>query len=179
MPKLLAISAAVIGDRSPRLLLPSVNRMTTLLLALESFRRETALASPIPIAVPSSISPRWAISVRTFCNRFSSEAWSVVIGHCVKASPANIDSPILSLGRPVINSAATCLAASIRLGFRSSASIDVETSIASMMSIPSIVWFFHEFWVCGRASTNTTNTKTAIRNKGWMGISTTFHERGA
>ena len=65
----------------------------------------------------------------------------------------------------------------MRLGFRSSASIDVDTSIASMMSIPSTVLFFHEFCVCGRASANTSSTKTATRNHSCSGISATFHER--
>ena len=179
MPRLLAISAAVIGDKSPRLLEPSVNRMTTRLLAFESFRRLTALASPIPMAVPSSISPRAAISVRTPCKRLSNDAWSVVMGHCVKASPAKMVRPILSLGRPMMNSAATCLAASMRLGRRSSASIDVDTSIANMISMPSTDWFFQEFCVCGRARISTTSTKTAIRSSGSNGMKSTFHERGA
>ena len=104
MPKLLAISAAVIGEMSPVLLLPSVRRMTTLLLDLESFSRLTALARPIPTAVPSSMSPRAVMSVRVSCNRRNRLAWSVVIGHWVKASPAKMVRPMLSLGRPEINS---------------------------------------------------------------------------
>ena len=179
MPRLLAISAAVIGEMSPRLLEPSVSRMTTRLLAFESFRRLTLLASPMPMAVPSSISPRCAMSVRTFCSRLSNEAWSVVMGHCVKASPAKMLRPMLSLGRPEINSAATCLAASRRLGFRSSANIDVLTSIASMMSIPSTVLFFHELRVCGRASTTTIMVKASIRSSICNGIRRTFQLFGA
>ena len=52
---LLAICAEVIGERSPMLFEPSVSRITTLLLAFESFSRATALAKPIPTAVPSCI----------------------------------------------------------------------------------------------------------------------------
>ncbi len=147
MPNDLAIWAAVSGEMSPILLLPSVSKITTLLLALESFSRDTALASPMPSAVPSWMSPRAAMSVRTLCNRLSSDAWSVVIGHCVNASPAKIVRPILSLGLPEMNSAATSLAASIRFGFKSSASMEVDTSMASMMSMPSTCLCPHELWV--------------------------------
>ena len=77
------------------------------------------------------------MSVRTLCNMLSNDVWSVVIGHCVNASPAKIVRPILSLGLPEMNSAATSLAASMRLGFKSSASMEVDTSMASMMSMPS------------------------------------------
>ena len=152
------------GDKSPMLLEPSVNKMTTLLLAFDAFSRDTALAKPIPTAVPSWISPLAAMSVRTFCNRLSSEVWSLVIGHCVKASPANIVRPILSSGLPDINSAATSLAASILLGRKSSASIEVETSIASMISIPSTDFLSHALCVCGRAKIMTIKTKVAQRN---------------
>ena len=169
MPSDLAICAAVIGEMSPMLLEPSVSRMTTLLFAFDVFSREIALASPMPMAVPSCISPRAAISVLTFCKRFSSEAWSVVIGHCVKASPAKIVRPMLSSGRPEMNSAATSLAASIRLGFRSSASMDVDTSMASMMSMPSTVLLPHELCVCGRAKMMTMSAKVTQRNS--IGIS--------
>ena len=57
--------AAVIGEIEPTLLLPSVNRITTLLLALESFKRLTEFANPRPIAVPSCINPFVTKSVRT------------------------------------------------------------------------------------------------------------------
>ena len=125
--------------------------MTTLLFDFEFFRRDTAFASPIPIAVPSEISPWAAISVLVPFRRFCNEAWSTVIGHWVNASPAKIVRPILSFGRSAINSPATALAASIRLGFKSSASILVDTSIASMISMPSTVFSFHALRVCGRA----------------------------
>ena len=131
------------------------------------------------MAVPSLMSPRAAMSVRTFCKRLSSEAWSVVIGHWVKASPANIDKPMLSLGRPMINSDATALAASIRLGLRSSASILVETSMASIMSMPSTDLFFHELLVCGRAITITMSVNVTMRNSSWSGISLTRQLFGA
>ncbi len=143
---------------------PSVSRITTFDFAFEFFSRETALARPIPTAVPSLIRPRVMMSVRTPCSRFSSEVWSVVIGHCVKASPAKMVRPMLSFGRPEMNSAATFLAASMRFGFRSSASIEVETSIASIMSMPSVVRSLHELRVCGLASTMTSSTKASTRS---------------
>ena len=149
---------------SPRLFTPSVSRITTFDLALLSFRRLTALASPIPSAVPSSIIPRCTMSQLTLWNKFNSTPWSTVSGHCVNASPAKIVRPILSFGRPLINSAATCLAASIRFGFKSSASILVDTSTASMMSIPSISVFCQLSVVCGRASTSTIITNVRIRS---------------
>ena len=147
------------------LLEPSVNKIITLLLAFESFNLETALANPMPTAVPSAISPLEAISVRTPCNRFNKEAWSVVIGHWVNASPANIVNPILSFALSEMNSAATFFAASILLGLRSSASIDVETSIASIISIPSTDLFPHELWVCGRTRIITIQMKVTILKK--------------
>jgi len=149
---------------SPMLLLPSVRRITTLLFALESFSLDTALASPMPKAVPSWISPRAAMSVRTLCSRLSSDVWSVVIGHWVKASPAKMVRPILSLGRPEMNSAATSLAASMRLGFKSSANIEVETSIANMMSMPSTCLCPQELWVWGRARMKTMSVNTTQRS---------------
>ena len=102
----------------------------------------------------------------------------MVIGHWVKASPAKMARPMLSFGRPMMNSAATCLAASIRLGFRSSASIEVETSIASMMSMPSTVLLFHEFCVCGRASTSTIIVKASTLRSIESGINFTFQLLG-
>ena len=73
------------------------------------------------------------------------------MGHCVYASAAKTVSPILSLGRAEINSVATLLAACIRFGCKSSASILVLASIASIMSMPSTCEFFQEFLPCGRA----------------------------
>ena len=119
------------------------------------------------------------MSVRTFCSRLMSEAWSVVMGHWVKASPAKMVNPILSSGRSAMNSAATLLAASMRLGFRSSASILVETSMASMMSMPSTVWVPHRLWVCGLAKTITTMTKVKMRNKKGSSLSLTRQLLGA
>ena len=161
MPRLLAMLALVIGERSPMLFEPSVSNITTLLLALLSLSRDTALASPMPIAVPSWMSPLAAMSVLTVCSMLSREVWSVVIGHCVNASPAKMVSPMLSFGLSAINSAATSLAASMRLGVRSSASIDVETSIASMMSIPSTCLLPHDVCVCGLAKMITASANVA------------------
>ena len=45
----------------------------------------------------------------------------MVMGHWVKDSPEKMVRPMLSFGRPAINSAATFLAASMRLGRKSSA----------------------------------------------------------
>ena len=60
---------------------------------------------------------------------------------------------MLSLGRLAINSVATCFAASMRLGFKSSASILVEMSTAIMISIPSRSHSVIDSCVCGRANT--------------------------
>ena len=160
IPKLFAISAAVIGEISPLLFVPSVNRIITLDFALLSFKRVTAFAIPIPTAVPSVIRPHLIL-----CIISNNTAWSTVNGHWVKVSPANNVIPILSLGRPLINSAATSLAASSLFGFKSSASILVETSIASIISIPSISLFCHLLVVCGRARTKITSTKARQRNR--------------
>ena len=126
----------------------------------------------MPMAVPSSINPFLAMSVLTLWSRLSSVWWSTVIGHCVNASPAKMVSPILSSGRPEINSAATSLAASslLGLGLMSMASILVDTSMASMMSMPSTERSPHELWVLGRASTTTTIVKArSLRSMGrWM-----------
>ena len=159
IPKLLAISAAVNGEISPLLLVPSVNKMITFDFALLSFRRVTAFATPIPTAVPSSIRPHlilWIISSNT--------AWSTVSGHWVNVSPANRVIPILSFGRPLINSAATSLAASSLFGFKSSASILVDTSIASIISIPSISLFCHLLVLCGRANTTIIKANAMTRS---------------
>ena len=133
--------------------------MITLDLALLSFSRVTALAIPIPTAVPSSIRPHFTSFIK-----FSRTAWSTVSGHCVKLSPANSVIPTLSFGRPLMNSAATSLAASKRLGFKSSANILVETSIASIISIPSISLFCQLSVVCGRDKTIIISAKAIIRN---------------
>ena len=50
-----------------------------------------AVASPLPMAVPSSINP-----LRTRPSNVSSVDWSAVSGLCVKASPAKTTSPIRS-----------------------------------------------------------------------------------
>ena len=131
------------------------------------------------IAVPSEIRPRAAISVLTLLNILISDAWSVVIGHCGKASPAKIVQPILSFGLSDINSEATFFAASKRFGFKSSANIDVETSIASIISIPSTCLLPHEVCVCGRAITITMNIKAKHRNTIGKLISFIFQLFGA
>ena len=51
-----AAAAAVIGSNCPELFIPSVSRITNLLLFGEFFSMFAALASPNPIAVPSSMS---------------------------------------------------------------------------------------------------------------------------
>ena len=86
------------------------------------------------------------------------------MGHCVKDSPAKTVSPILSLGLPAINSAATSLAASMRQGATSSASILVETSMASMMSMPSTSRLSSGLNVRGRARTMTTSANVRQRS---------------
>ena len=69
-------SQGISGAIWPLLFTPSVSRITTLLFALLSLRRFTAVASPLPMAVPSSIMP-----LRTPPSRFSSDRLSVVSGH--------------------------------------------------------------------------------------------------
>ena len=61
--------AAVIGEIEPTLLLPSVNKITILLLAFEAFNLPTALANPIPIAVPSCINPFTTRSALTLLSK--------------------------------------------------------------------------------------------------------------
>ena len=73
------------------------------------------------------------------------------MGHCVKLSPAKTTNPILSFGLPSIKSCATCLAASSLLGLKSSANIELEISIASVISIPSELIFSLLRTVCGLA----------------------------
>ena len=124
------------------------------------------------MAVPSSMSPRFTRSVLVFCKRLSNDAWSVVIGHWVNASPANIVRPMLSLGRSEMNDEATFFAASMRFGFRSSASMDVDISMASMMSMPSTVRSSHALRVCGRQST-ITSSASVIHLKA-MGVQTSL-----
>ena len=164
---------------SPILFEPSVSSITTLLFVFASFNLDTALASPMPIAVPSLISPLAAMSVLTPFSRLSNEAWSVVIGHCVNASPANMVRPMLSLGRSAMNDAATSFAASIRLGFRSSASILVDTSMASIMSMPSTFLSSHALWVCGRAIAITIIAKATQRSIMGRCINLTLSPTGA
>ena len=158
MPKVLAISAAVCGSMSPRLLLPSVSKMMTLDLVCESFMRFTAFANPKPIAVPSSIIP-----YSTDWNRLTNTAWSIVNGHCVKLSPAKTTNPIWSLGRASTKSDATCLAASRRLGFKSSANIVPDMSNAIMISMPSVDSDDQRFVSCGRASASDNKIIAATR----------------
>ena len=61
----------------------------------------------------------------------------MVIGHWVKLSPAKTTMPILSYGLWAMNSMAISLAALSLSGLKSRASILVDTSMASIMSIPS------------------------------------------
>ena len=151
--------AAVWGSISPRLLLPSVSRMMTLDLVGESFMRLTAFARPSPIAVPSSIMP-----YSTARKRLTSTAWSVVRGHCVKLSPAKTTRPIWSLGRSKTNCEATCLAASRRVGRRSSANMVPEISSAIMMSIPSVLSCCQRLVSCGRAKAIDRKVTASRRN---------------
>src|SRR5690606_36289229 len=125
-------SLAILGSINPELLTPSVSRMITLLLALLSFNLLTEVAKPIPIAVPLSITLLYSSS----SNARKTTALSLVTEVKVKLTPAYTTRPILSDGRPLINSAATSLNASRRFGLRSRASILAETSIARTISIP-------------------------------------------
>ena len=120
--------------------------------------RLTAVPRPMPMAVPSSSMP-----MRMSRKRLTSTAWSVVSGHWVKLSPEKMTRPMLSLGRPAMNCVATSLAASRRLGLKSSASILPEMSMAITMSMPSVVSLWMRFDDCGRASTHITAANASIR----------------
>jgi hypothetical protein len=111
------------------------------------------------MAVPSSITPLRRRE-RSVCTVF----WSLVRGHCVKASPANATTPILSPKRSATNSPAICLAAVMRSGLKSRASIDPEMSIASTMSIPSVE--LSTLWLTslGRANATMSAASAARRN---------------
>ncbi len=153
--------------------MPSVKSITTLDCESLSFNLLTELASPNPIAVPSSTIPK----VTSF-NKFNSTLWSVVSGHCVKLSPANITNPILSFCLSVTNSAATFLAAVNLSGVRSCASIEPDISTANTMSIPCDSVSCHWLIDCGRANTIITNAIviTLSANGKWRRY--TFSVRG-
>ena len=72
---------------------------------------------------------------------------------------------MLSLGRSEMNSVATCLAASRRLGLRSSANIVPEISIAIMMSIPSVDSLLQRLLSCGLARQTVSRIIAAHRSK--------------
>ena len=133
--------------------------MTTLDAASLACRRLTAVASPIPTAVPSSIIPTSSSPMSDVTTE-----WSSVSGACVKALPAKITTPRRSLRRPATKSAATALDASMRLGSRSSASIELEMSSASTMSIPSATTFSPVTPVWGRANATTRHTSANPRS---------------
>ena len=147
MPLSLAISAAVSGAMSPVLLEPSVSNMMLFDLALPSTMRLMLVASPSPIAVPSSSSP-----ISTELTALRSDDLSVVIGSSVKLSPANTTRPMLSDSLPLMNSDATSLAAAKRSGVKSFANILVDMSRAMTMSVPSTLDVSHLLLVCGRQS---------------------------
>jgi hypothetical protein len=67
----------------PALFMPSVSRITTLLLDVLSRSLLMAVAKPMPTAVPPVIRP-----VRACTKSCFSTSWSVVRGHCVNASPS-------------------------------------------------------------------------------------------
>ena len=94
-----------------------------------------------------------------------SVALSVVSGHWVKDSPAKTTIPILSEGLWDMNSIAMSLAALMRSGAKSRASIEVETSIARTMSIPSV----STFSICseerGRAMAMTIITRASVLSR--------------
>ena len=147
-PSACARSAAVSGSIAPRLFSPSVSSTTTLLGVRLSRRRWTAVASPMPIAVPSSASPK-----SSPLDELTSVSWSSVSGHCVNAVPAKPTMPIRSCGRPRTNSRAVARATSRRVPPPMSLAFMLrEMSIASTMSTPrestSLCWMP----CCGRAA---------------------------
>ncbi len=165
IPYIFAISAADSGSIEPELFTPSVIRMITLLIASLSFSLLIEVASPSPMAVPSSIIPL-LISLK----RFLIILWSLVSGDCVKDSPLKMTSPIRSSGRPPINSEATSLAASSLSGRRSWASILLETSMAIIMSIPSMVTSREREvdWGLASATISSAMASSLKANKEWI-----------
>ena len=134
--------------------------MTTLLFASESFILATAVARPFPMAVPSSMRSVWTSFIRLM-----RVARSVVRGHWVKLSPAKTTIPILSEGRWEMNSMAISFDALIRSGVRSRASILVETSIARIISIPSVSILSICSDDLGRAMARTIITRAKVLNR--------------
>ena len=59
IPNAAAACAAVRGFTVPRLFTPSVSRIMTLVFPGARRRRLAAVATPVPIAVPSSSMPMW------------------------------------------------------------------------------------------------------------------------
>ena len=132
---------------SPALFVPSVSSMIVFDLAGPSFILLIAVAKPSPIAVPSSTIPQWTSFIK-----LRRTAWSVVIGHMVKLSPAKITKPILSCSLPETNCAATSFAASTLSGLKSRANILPEMSRASTISTPSVEEFCQLSVDWGRAN---------------------------
>ncbi len=135
--------------------------MTTLDWASLSLSRLTAVAKPIPMAVPSVRIPQRKPAKNSFKIR-----WSVVRGHWVKASPEKTESPILSYFRLSTKSIATRLLTSRRSGLKSCANILLDKSMTKAMSIPSAVTSSSLSISCGRASATTKAIKLKIRKKG-------------
>ena len=83
------------------------------------------------------------------------ELASVDIGICTYASPANTIRPTLSLSKPSITLDNICFARCIRLGFKSCDDIELETSIATMTSMPLRLTVSNLVPNCGPAITKT------------------------
>ncbi|OQC68737.1 MAG: hypothetical protein BWX46_00846 [Candidatus Cloacimonetes bacterium ADurb.Bin003] len=99
------------------------------------FKRATAFAKPIPIAVADASSFTFNLS-----REFSIAKWSKVNGTCVKAYSEKATKPNLSLGRLFTKSLATLTAALKRfLGAKSIANIEPLISIAITISTPLLL----------------------------------------
>ncbi len=123
------------GSISPALLTPSVTSTTTFDFAALAASRLAALASAMPMAVPSEISERSIAATSS-----SSIRRSVVRGERVSAVPPKTVNPMRSAGRRAMKSRTTRLATARRLsGWKSSAPMLPEMSSAIWMSIPSVV----------------------------------------
>ena len=83
MPFNLANCAASMGSICPALFSPSVSSTMTLLAASEARSRFTAMANPVPMAVPPCNCP-----VSKLASPFLTTMWSDVMGTWVKASPS-------------------------------------------------------------------------------------------
>ena len=112
---------------------PSVMRITARLRPSPSPENDSsACSSALPMAVPCTATCEGSMRrAKAFAMR-----WSEVTGSCTLGSPANTISPTRSCRRPSKSLSRAYLVRSRRLGSKSSASIEFETSTAIIISMP-------------------------------------------